>query len=318
MCQCNDGVLVSVVIPLYNKAPYIKRAIDSVLNQTVQNFEIIIVGGRSTDGGEEIVQTYTDSRIKLVMEIGKGVSAARNQGVNCAESEVVAFLDADDEWCVDYLETILDLKIKFPDAGMFATGHNLIKNQRSHIHSYMPEKKERLFSSYFQERVTSGINYHLIMTSAVSVNKHIFQKINGFNTSLSYGEDVDLYERLSIVTKIAYSPKVCVKYNYDIPNNTRTHVSFRNPFTFEIIDKLQEDVKNTGDCVLNIQFNRYVKMVLISWSFQNALRGHRKESMSLLKKAKCTKYIHIQACTIILNMLPRKILSILMKWHYSF
>ena len=73
---------VSVIIPLYNKAPYIRRALDSVLAQTVQDFEIVVVGGKSNDGGEDIVREYTDTRIRFIEEKGKGVSAARNQGVD--------------------------------------------------------------------------------------------------------------------------------------------------------------------------------------------------------------------------------------------
>lgn len=88
---------VSIIIPLYNKAPYIKRALDSVISQTIQDFEVIVVNDGSTDGGEHIVEGYSDARIHLVHQKNKGVSAARNRGVSLAKSNMVAFLDADDE-----------------------------------------------------------------------------------------------------------------------------------------------------------------------------------------------------------------------------
>ena len=90
--------MISVVIPLYNKEKYIKRAIESVLNQTFQKFEIIVVNDGSTDKSAEIVQNIKDPRIRLINQKNAGVSAARNRGIQEAKYEYIAFLDADDFW----------------------------------------------------------------------------------------------------------------------------------------------------------------------------------------------------------------------------
>ena len=307
---------ISVIIPLYNKASYIGRAIESVLSQTFQNFEIIVVGGKSSDGSEEIVQKYTDSRIHLIKESGTGVSAARNQGVDVAKSETVAFLDADDEWKQKHLETILELKNDFPNAGLYATGYKMVERDSDTSRTYLPEKGPRLLKSYFSERVDAGIRNQFIMTSAVAVDKHIFQSIGGFNTSLAYAEDIDIYERISVVTKIAYSPDISVKYNYDIPDNTRTHVVFRKPLTSERIDLLWGSIQDINDNELKKDFLRYREMNLATAGFINALRGHRKESLAILKKINKTQYPHLIAGSMILNALPRKIQIKLMQWHY--
>ena len=113
----------SVIIPLYNKGPYIVRAIDSVLQQTNQNFEIIVIDGGSEDDGPKIVKEFNNPRIHLLVQSGKGVSNARNEAVNCAKNEYIAFLDADDEWMPKHLETILGLIEKYPQAGMYTTAH---------------------------------------------------------------------------------------------------------------------------------------------------------------------------------------------------
>ena len=102
--------MFSVIIPLYNKSHTIERALKSVLNQTYKNFEAIIVDDGSTDNGIEIVNKYTsDARIKILKQKNQGVSIARNEGVKNSLYQYIAFLDADDEWEKDYLETVLKI-----------------------------------------------------------------------------------------------------------------------------------------------------------------------------------------------------------------
>src|SRR4051812_21303164 len=100
---------ISVVIPLYNKAFHVARAIQSVLNQSYQDFEIIVVNDASSDGGEKIVQSFHDPRIRLLQRTipGPGGHAARNAGIKDTTTSLIAFLDADDEYKPLFLETVL-------------------------------------------------------------------------------------------------------------------------------------------------------------------------------------------------------------------
>ena len=116
----------SIIIPLYNKAPYIERAINSVLNQSLQNFEIIVVNDGSSDGGEKIVTKIVDERLKLVSQKNAGVSAARNTGAKEAQYEYLAFLDGDDTWEPNFLSEIVKLIGNFPDAGIYGTSNSFI------------------------------------------------------------------------------------------------------------------------------------------------------------------------------------------------
>jgi hypothetical protein len=93
----------SVIIPLYNKAPYVQRALDSVLAQSLRDFELIVVDDGSTDAGDEIVARCRDPRVRLIRQTNAGPGAARNRGLREAKGELVAFLDADDEWLPEYL-----------------------------------------------------------------------------------------------------------------------------------------------------------------------------------------------------------------------
>jgi glycosyltransferase involved in cell wall biosynthesis len=96
-------MMVSVIIPLYNKAPYIQRALNSVLAQTLRDFELIVVDDGSTDIGGEIVARCSDPRVRLIRQKNAGPGAARNRGLGEAQGELVAFLDADDEWLPEFL-----------------------------------------------------------------------------------------------------------------------------------------------------------------------------------------------------------------------
>src|SRR5512143_913149 len=89
---------VGVVIPLYNKGTLVRRALNSVLGQTFQNFEVVVVDDGSTDEGPDVVRECSDSRVRLIQQANAGPGAARNRGARETQAPLLAFLDADDEW----------------------------------------------------------------------------------------------------------------------------------------------------------------------------------------------------------------------------
>lgn len=96
--------MFSIIIPLYNKADYVAETLRSVLNQTYNYYEVIVVNDSSTDNSLEIVSSFHDKRIHVYTKKNEGVSAARNYGIMHAKHDYIAFLDADDIWDIDYLE----------------------------------------------------------------------------------------------------------------------------------------------------------------------------------------------------------------------
>ncbi|MGX8712352.1 MAG: glycosyltransferase family 2 protein, partial [bacterium] len=118
----------SVIIPLYNKAPYIRKTMESVLGQTFNDYELIIIDNGSNDGSSEIVARFTNPHIRIVRFAENiGVSNARNKGVELSSAPYITFLDADDWWEPTFLEEMAGLIERNPNAGIYGTGYYIVK-----------------------------------------------------------------------------------------------------------------------------------------------------------------------------------------------
>jgi glycosyltransferase involved in cell wall biosynthesis len=197
---------VSIVIPLYNKEREVGRAIGSVLSQTFQDFEIVVVNDGSTDGGPNIVRKIGDPRIRIIDQENAGASSARNRGIIEAKSELIAFLDADDEWKPSFLETILNLKEKFPACKVFATNYVYCAvngKYRLPIIRGLPFRPWRgIISDYFSVAAKSDPP---LWTSAVAVTKEAIYSVGRFPIGVTSGEDLLMWARLAVHYNIAYS-----------------------------------------------------------------------------------------------------------------
>lgn len=205
--------LISVIIPMYNMEHCISRAINSVLGQTVTNFELLIVNDGSLDDGSKVVKSYNDRRIRFFEQENCGVSVARNRGVAEAVGELVAFLDADDEWKPDFLETILRLRNNFPGCAVFAT--NYIFHQPNGVR-YAPiingiscKVLEGILKNYF---LVASKSDPPLWTSAVAVLRQAIIAIGGFPPNIKVGEDVLTWAKLALNYEIAYSSRTCAIY----------------------------------------------------------------------------------------------------------
>jgi glycosyltransferase involved in cell wall biosynthesis len=210
---------VSVVIPLYNKGPSIERAITSVLGQTVQEFEIIVMDGNSTDDGPEIVKNHPDPRIHLYVQTGSGVSTARNQGIEESQSEFIAFLDADDEWMPNHLETLWRLKQRFPDAGIYATAYKKCLKSGKLVdvpYRAIPKSpREGFLPNYFE---SAALGEPPVWTSAAGIMKKIYFEVGGFPVGESSGEDLDLWAKIALKYPVAFSSDITAVYHMEGSN----------------------------------------------------------------------------------------------------
>ena len=134
-----EKISVSVIIPTYNREKLVSRSIQSVLDQTYQDYEIIVVDDASIDNTEKVVKSFNDVRIRFLRSnLNKGGSAARNMGIIAANGEYIAFLDSDDEWLPEKLEKQISIlkNLKSLEWGGIYCGHILISNNRKMVFMY--------------------------------------------------------------------------------------------------------------------------------------------------------------------------------------
>lgn len=221
--------LFSVIIPLYNKAPYVRKTIESVLGQTFDDYELIIIDNGSNDGSSEIVAGFTDPRIRIIrLEENIGVSNARNKGVELSTAPYITFLDADDWWESTFLEEMAGLIERHPNAGIYGTGYYIVKNGKKRV---APIGVEEGFSE-------GEINYCKVyaktlcmpLTSiTVAMPRTVFDEMGGFKPYLKLGEDFDLWIRIVLKHKVVFLNKSLSNYNQDVDITYRGTHHLRDP-----------------------------------------------------------------------------------------
>jgi len=255
--------LVSVIIPSYNRARVLPRAINSVLNQTYSNFELIIIDDRSTDNTKEILKKYSekDKRIRYMKnKHKKGPGGARNQGLEVSKGKYIAFLDSDDEWSKDHIKSSVDIIEKtniFACASLCrkeTDGKFEIQPKKEGIKAAIKISKDLLLmkKESFEERVIDNKFYCCHLNTFV-FKKEILRKIGTFNENLPAAQDVEWLFRLTcdfdyyILQKIDYIYYEGIDniYNFkDKKNIRKTTLSKKNQIkTFKVIKKY---IKNSG------------------------------------------------------------------------
>lgn len=204
--------MISVVIPLYNKEQSIASTINSVLAQTYKDFEIVVVNDGSTDKSVDVVRSIDDDRIVLISQKNQGVSAARNTGILAARGNYVAFLDADDIWDIQYLETSVKLIKDYPNAGIYGTASGLIINDIKKTENSNYSKHR----GYINNPWLYGSPYS---TSAIIVAKSVFSKVGFFDERMTHGEDLDMWWRILLNYPCVYEDITYSYYRVDAENS---------------------------------------------------------------------------------------------------
>jgi O-antigen/teichoic acid export membrane protein/glycosyltransferase involved in cell wall biosynthesis len=282
---------VSVIITLFNKGPYIKRAIESVQNQTVKDFEIIVVNDGSTDNGPDIVKNIHDPRIRLISQNNQGGSSAANRGVQESKSDFITFLDGDDEWEPTHLETLLRLRERYPKAGAYSqaylistAGKKLIKNKYKHI---PPPPWEGALPNYFKSELEGE---HPVATGVVGIPKKIFLEFSGFDENAEWGPDLDLWSRVALKYPIVFSWIIGGIYHKEVPNRISSRIK---PIHYHpLIINGKKAIKNNE---VPLKFLNDFKEVIAKKEIQvaaiNLLAGDVATAKKIIDQVDTTKFI---------------------------
>lgn len=270
----------SVVVPLYNKEHYILRTLRSVLAQTFDDYEVIVVDDGSTDQSLQVCETIKTDRIRVIHQSNKGVSAARNKGIALAAGEYICFLDADDIWHPDYLQNIDDIVQKYPQSDIFVTAYRVIYNNGRKRESRRLPQPDGCLPSYWE---TLGKGYDFVWTSATTVRRDALLNAGGFREGERIGQDLDMWARLARNNPcVAYSSNVCVDYNRGAEANARSRVkiAYAGAFIHDLEEEMQ-DLRHTRAERAAIQKKYDMKMTV--YIYTSLIAGQKKLAKDTLK-----------------------------------
>ena len=212
--------MISIVIPLYNKAQSIPKTLDSVLAQTYKDFEIVVVDDGSIDDSARVVEELMKNspslqggdRGRLIRKPNGGVSSARNAGILAAKGEYIAFLDGDDLWGRDYLKVSAKLIADFPNAGIYGSASGLVIND-------VLTDETTLYVGHRGWIENPWVVGPPFSTSATIVDKKVFDIVGTFDERMTHGEDLDMWWRIVLKYPCVYEDVVHSYFRVDAENS---------------------------------------------------------------------------------------------------
>jgi glycosyltransferase involved in cell wall biosynthesis len=211
---------VSIIVATYNRAQFLKEAIESVLTQSFENFELIIVDDGSMDKTREMINNFADNRIKYIYQQNKGRSNARNKAISIAKGQYIAFLDSDDLYLPDKLSLQVDYLDNHPKVGMIYTSALCIEENGN-------------LTSVTYEATASGEIYKeiaffvpvTITLPTVMVRREVLSAVGLFDEKMHRFEDTDLWRRIS---KISHIDGI-KEYTCKLRTHSNNHLIAQNP-----------------------------------------------------------------------------------------
>ncbi len=270
---------VSIVIPTYNREKIICKAIDSALSQTCKNLEIIIIDDGSTDNTKAVLEKY-GSRLNYFYQDNKGISGARNTGINRSSGDYIAFLDSDDYWLPDKLEKQIALFLKYPEFGMVACQCASIGADGQFRQKNRPGKSGSVLLDLFKK--------NFIRTSSAVIKSECFLKSGLFDENLKECEEYDLWLRIAAHYQVGFINEPLAVYT-DNPKGASTDSLRGRLYRLQVLEK--EYLKEI------IPEKIYKKRIADTCHYIGrhwAKRGGRAESLSFLKKAQELNPLYIK------------------------
>ena len=314
----------SVIVPLYNKAPYVEKALSSIAAQTFKDYELVVVDDGSEDDSASVagncISAYWPNEdigqnVQLIRQSNTGVSVARNNGVLASHGEFVCFLDADDWWTPTFLEEISKLIDDYPDSGIYGTNY-VIVNETKKKTRVSPISVEKDFQKGYINycRVYAETLAMPLWTGAITIPRRVFDVMGGFKPWLKLGEDFDLWIRISLSHKVAFLNKPLAIYNQDVDVNNRGVGRLHAPVNHMLwnLGYLQEEEQKNSDYKILIDRLRVYGIMpyyLSSEFHQDALTQLNKVSWDNVDPIWDRKYNHTPLILLRISYSIRKLAS---------
>jgi len=229
----------SVIIPTFNRKDFLKIAIESVLEQTCRDFELIIVDDGSTDGTETMLDNYEDQKIKYLLQENKGVSSARNRGLEESKGRFIAFLDSDDKWVDEKLETTIEYIDKYPDINIFHSEETWYKNKKLHNQKNKHKKPDGYV--YFK-----ALPLCCISISTAVIRRDVFDDIGVFDETLPACEDYDFWLRATQKYDVKLIPEYLTIKDGGRPDQLSSQPGL-DKYRIQALEKMLSSKKLSGD-----------------------------------------------------------------------
>lgn len=244
-------------MPLYNKARWVGRSIESILGQSCGAFELLVVDDGSTDDSVDVVRSFRDERIRVIRQENAGVSAARNSGIANAKGEYVAFLDADDSWEPYHLEVLLEGFRCYPDAAVVGNKVTVVRDGAKTGEpnpGFEPDGAvctEEHFLAWLSRN-----RFPLHIGSTMFRNGLLRSENVRFHPHMRIGEDVNFILRLSLTGKVIFSDYTGMLYRHDDADSAMNRYSRSAALTPRYFEGIAESTLSESDRRLAVRFLR--------------------------------------------------------------
>ena len=246
----------SVVVTVYNKGQFVEKTIESILNQSFKDFELLIVDDGSTDNSLDVINRIKDDRITVFSTKNQGVSAARNYGILKAKADFIALSDGDDIWLEQHLQELKSLIEAHPNCGIYGASY-----EKHFFNTYTSSPKfqhvDPPFFGVVEDYFKTSLIDNILWTSAVAIPKKIVDAGYLFDKDLGWGEDTDLWIRIASNFNVAFSSKVTA---HKMIHSEDNHLSLTKniPNLMGMIEKHKAAEKKNPSLKAFLDVNRFM------------------------------------------------------------
>ncbi len=278
---------VSVVVPLYNKAAWVQRALDSISRQTHAPLEVLVVDDGSTDGSDRIARAHALAHpgFRVLRQPNAGPGAARNAGAAQARGEVLAFLDADDEWAPDYLADAVSALQAWPEVASVTLGHRVVPGDEKRQRLW---RRRRIPYGLFRATPETDVRRFLHVLAYMSpcatvIRREPFLRHGGFHARgrCTYGEDAALFLRLLLCEPVGLLAEQRVTFHLDASDLSHNHARARpvEPFLSE-----PEEITAATPRAMRSLLRRFLSIRASKTACMLAFWGRHEEARALLDR----------------------------------